>query len=72
MKNQNTKPAKRRVYAAMQVLVEMEVRTDATQAEIDALLRHKMQTFAALNGDIAVSQMKPKGAGQGYELESLP
>jgi hypothetical protein len=57
-------------YAAMTILVEMEVRADS-QEQAQALLRHKMQTFAATNGDVAVNEMTPR-PGHGFDLKSLP
>lgn len=66
------KPHKRKIYVAMQLLVEMEVHGAETQEQAEGILRHKMQTFAALNQDLAVSKMNPKGFGLGYDLEPLP
>lgn len=69
------KPFKRKVHVAMMVLVEMEVSLDAADdntARANAILRHKMQTFAATNPDIAVSKMVRREKGDGYDLDPLP
>lgn len=58
-------------YTAMTILVEMEVRADS-QEQADSILRHKMQTFAALNNDLAIQTMEPKPYGRGYDLKPLP
>lgn len=58
----------------MMVLVEMEIRADS-QEQADSILRHKMQTFAATNSDLAVHKMeskKPFSVSRGYDLEPLP
>lgn len=66
--SKNSKPV---YYAAMTILVEMEVRADS-QEQAQAILKHKMQTFAATNVDVAVNQMNPRQSGQGYDLTPLP
>lgn len=66
------KPHKRKIYTAMMVLVEMEVHGAQTQEQADGILRHKMQTLAATNSDIAVSKLTPKGFGLGFDHEPLP
>lgn len=66
------KPLRRKIYTAMIVLVEMEVHGAQTQEQADGILRHKMQTFAVNNQDIAVSKMTPKGFGLGFDHETLP
>jgi hypothetical protein len=61
-------------YTAMMVLVEMEIRADS-QEQADSILRHKMQTFAATNSDLAVHKMndkKPFSFSRGFDLEPLP
>lgn len=58
-------------YAAMTILVEMEIRADS-QEHAQAILKHKMQTFAATNPDIAVSKMVSREMVAGYDLEPLP
>lgn len=66
--SKNQKPV---YYAAMTILVEMEVRADS-QEHAQGILKHKMQTFAATNNDIAVQTMEPKPYGRGYDLKPLP
>jgi len=69
------KPFKRKIHTAMMVLVEMEISLDASEdctARAQAILRHKMQTFAATNHDIAVSKMTKRPQDGGYDLEPLP
>lgn len=56
-------------YAAMTVLVEMEIRADS-QEHAQAILKHKMQTFAATNNDVAVTEMVAKQVG--FDLKPLP
>jgi len=58
-------------YTAMTILVEMEVPANS-QKEADSILRHKMQTFAATNHDLAVQTMEPNPSGRGYDLKALP
>ena len=58
-------------YTAMTILVEMEVPANS-QKEADSILRHKMQTLAATNSDLAIHKMEPRKAGNGYDLEALP
>lgn len=58
-------------YTAMTILVEMEVPANS-QKEADSILRHKMQTLAATNSDLAVHKMEPRKVGNGYDLEALP
>ena len=58
-------------YTAMTILVEMEVPANS-QKEADSILRHKMQTFAATNSDLAVHKMEPLDVVNGYDLEALP
>ena len=64
-------------YTAMTILVEMEVRANS-QADADAILRHKMQTLAATNTDLAVNEMvsrhpKERDANiRGFDLKALP
>jgi hypothetical protein len=66
--SKNQKPV---YYTAMTLLVEMEVRA-SSQEEADGILRHKMQTLAATNNDLAVHKMEPKPYGSGFDLEPLP
>lgn len=66
--SKNQKPV---YYAAMTILVEMEVRADS-QEHAQGILKHKMQTFAATNNDVAVSEMTPRPAGHGFDLKPLP
>jgi hypothetical protein len=55
----------------------MEVRANS-QADADAILRHKMQTLAATNTDLAVNEMvsrhpKERDANiRGFDLKALP
>ena len=69
------KPFKRKIHTAMMVLVEMEIPMDAAPDNTEraqAILRHKMQTFAATNHDVAVSKMVRREGDNGYDLEPLP
>jgi hypothetical protein len=72
--NKNDKPI---YYTALTVLVEMEVRANS-QAEANAILRHKMQTFVATNPDLALHQMVSKSPTErdanirGFDLIPLP
>jgi hypothetical protein len=69
------KPFKRNIHVAMMVLVEMEIPmepADDNTARAEAILRHKMQTFAATNHDVAVSKMTRRKTDGGYDLEALP
>ncbi len=69
------KPFKRNIHVAMMVLVEMEIPMEAAPdntARANAILKHKMQTFAATNHDVAVSWLTPKGNGAGYDIDPLP
>lgn len=66
--SKNQKPV---YYAAMTILVEMEVRADS-QEQAQGILKHKMQTFAATNNDVAVNEMTPRPAGHGFDLKPLP
>jgi len=64
-------------YAAMTVLVELEIRADS-QEHATAMLRHKMQTLAATNPDLAVHEMVSKWPTErdanirGFDLIPLP
>ena len=58
-------------YTAMTILVEMEVPANS-QKEADSILRHKMQTLAATNSDLAIHKMEPRKVGNGHDLEALP
>jgi hypothetical protein len=62
-------------YTAMTILVEMEVRANS-QADADAILRHKMQTLCATNPDLAVNEMVSRKSGlghlSGFDLKALP
>lgn len=62
-------------YTAMTILVEMEVRA-SSQEQADAILRHKMQTLAATNTDLAVNEMVSKMPDfrhlGGFDLKALP
>ena len=72
--SKNSKPI---YYAAMTVLVEVEVRANSQQ-EADAILKHKMQNFAASNPDTAVHEMVSKHPKErdanirGFDLIPLP
>jgi len=56
-------------YATMTVLVELEIRADS-QEHATAMLRHKMQTLAATNPDLAVHELVSKWPipNQGIDL----
>jgi hypothetical protein len=59
----------------MMVLVEMEIPMEASPDNTEranAILRHKVQTFAALNQDVAVSQMHSRQSDGGFDLDPLP
>ncbi len=60
-------------YVAMTLLVEMEVKADS-QEQAKAILRHKMQTFAATNADLAVHEMVSRldRKASGFDLKPLP
>ncbi len=79
--NNQVRPNKRKVHVAMQVLLEMEIFVDyadyladhaGTMKKANDVLRHKVQTFAALNHDIGVSQLTVKKDGKGFDVEPLP
>jgi hypothetical protein len=64
-------------YAAMTILVELEIRADS-QEQATAMLKHKMQTLAATNPDLAVHEMVSKWPTErdanirGFDLIPLP
>lgn len=72
--SKNSKPV---YYAAMTILVEVEVKADS-QEHAQAILRHKMQTFAATNADVALHEMVSKWPTErdanirGFDLIPLP
>ena len=64
-------------YTAMTILVEAEVRADS-QEQATAMLRHKIQTLAVANSDLALHEMVSKSPNErdanirGFNLTPLP
>lgn len=57
-------------HVGITLFVETEMKGNSPQ-EVEAMLRHKLRTFAALNPDLLVREGKQKPDGS-YDLKDLP
>jgi hypothetical protein len=57
-------------HVGITLFVETEMKGNSPQ-EVEAMLRHKLRTFAALNPDLLVREGKQKADGS-YDLRDLP
>lgn len=57
-------------HVGITLFVETEMKGNSPQ-EVEAILRHKLRTFAVLNPDLLVREGKQKPDGS-YDLRDLP